>query len=111
MSLWTDPLFRKRRIFPCGSVDLKISGLLMCRLLLLQENCTVTVCHSKTKNLAEITKNADILVAAIGRAKFVKADMIKPGAAVIDVGINRLEDGTLAGDVDFDEAEKVAQRN
>jgi methylenetetrahydrofolate dehydrogenase (NADP+)/methenyltetrahydrofolate cyclohydrolase len=77
-------------------------------LLLLQENCTVTVCHSKTKNLAEITRNADILVAAIGRAKFVKADMIKPGAAVIDVGINRLEDGTLAGDVDFDEAEKVA---
>ena len=77
-------------------------------LLLLQENCTVTVCHSKTKNLSEITKNADILVAAIGRAKFVKADMIKPGAAVIDVGINRLEDGTLAGDVDFEEAEKVA---
>lgn len=77
-------------------------------LLLLQENCTVTVCHSKTKNLSEITKNADILVAAIGRAKFVKGDMIKPGAAVIDVGINRLDDGTLAGDVDFDEAEKVA---
>lgn len=77
-------------------------------LLLLQENCTVTVCHSKTRNLAEITKNADILIAAIGKAKFVKADMIKPGAAVIDVGINRMEDGTLAGDVDFEEAEKVA---
>ena len=77
-------------------------------LLLLQENCTVTVCHSKTKNLSEITKNADILVAAIGRAKFVRGDMIKPGAAVIDVGINRLEDGSLAGDVDFEEAEKVA---
>ena len=77
-------------------------------LLLLAENCTVTVCHSKTKNLAEITKNADILVAAIGRAKFVKGDMIKKGAAVIDVGINRLSDGTLCGDVDFDEAEQVA---
>jgi methylenetetrahydrofolate dehydrogenase (NADP+)/methenyltetrahydrofolate cyclohydrolase len=77
-------------------------------LLLLAENCTVTICHSKTKNLAEITKNADILVAAIGRAKFVKGDMIKQGAAVIDVGINRLPDGTLCGDVDFDEAEQVA---
>jgi len=77
-------------------------------LLLLAENCTVTVCHSKTKNLAEITKNADILVAAIGRAKFVKGDMIKKGAAVIDVGINRLDDGTLCGDVDFAEAEQVA---
>lgn len=77
-------------------------------LLLMQENCTVTVCHSKTKNLAEITKNADILVAAIGRAKFVKGDMIKPGAAVIDVGINRMEDGSLAGDVDFETAEKTA---
>lgn len=77
-------------------------------LLLLAENCTVTVCHSKTKNLAEITKNADILVAAIGRAKFVKGDMIKAGAAVIDVGINRLDDGTLCGDVDFAEAEQVA---
>lgn len=77
-------------------------------LLLMQENCTVTVCHSKTKNLAEITKNADILVAAVGRAKFVKGDMIKPGAAVIDVGINRMEDGSLAGDVDFETAEKTA---
>lgn len=77
-------------------------------LLLLQENCTVTICHSKTRNLAEITANADILVAAIGRAKFVKADMVKAGAAVIDVGINRMEDGTLAGDVDFDEVEKKA---
>ena len=77
-------------------------------LLLLAENCTVTVCHSKTKNLAEITKNADILVAAIGRAKFVKGNMIKQGAAVIDVGINRLDDGTLCGDVDFAEAEQVA---
>ncbi len=77
-------------------------------LLLLQENCTVTVCHSRTRNLAEITKNADILVSAIGKARFVTAEMIKPGAAVIDVGINRLPDGTLTGDVDFEEAEKVA---
>lgn len=77
-------------------------------LLLLQENCTVTVCHSKTKNLAEITRQADILVAAIGKPRFVTADMIKPGAAVIDVGINRLEDGTLTGDVDFEAAEQVA---
>lgn len=76
-------------------------------LLLLQENCTVTVCHSKTKNLSEITKNADILVAAIGRAKFVKADMIKPGAAVIDVGINRV-DGQIVGDVDYAAVSEVA---
>ncbi len=77
-------------------------------LLLLQENCTVTVCHSKTKNLAEITRNADILVAAIGKPNFVKGDMIKKGAAVIDVGINRLDDGTLTGDVDFEEAQQTA---
>ncbi len=77
-------------------------------LLLLQENCTVTVCHSKTKNIADITRSADILVAAVGRANFVKGDMIKPGAAVVDVGINRLDDGTLTGDVDFAEAQKVA---
>ena len=69
-------------------------------LMLLQENCTVTVCHSHTKNLAEITREADILVCAIGRARFVTADMVKPGAAVIDVGINRLPDGTLCGDAD-----------
>ncbi len=77
-------------------------------LLLLQQNCTVTVCHSRTKNLAEITKNADILVAAIGKPRFVTADMVKPGAAVIDVGINRLEDGTLVGDVDFEAVEPIA---
>ena len=69
-------------------------------LMLLRENCTVTVCHSHTKNLAEITREADILVCAIGRARFVTADMVKPGAAVIDVGINRLPDGTLCGDAD-----------
>lgn len=70
-------------------------------LLLLQENCTVTMCHSKTKNLKEICKNADIIVAAIGKAKFVTEDMVKEGAVVIDVGINRTENG-LKGDVDFD---------
>jgi len=77
-------------------------------LLLLQENGTVTVCHSKTKNLKEITKTADILVAAIGKAKFVTADMVKEGAVVIDVGINRDENGKLCGDVDFDAVEKKA---
>lgn len=69
--------------------------------LLLMENATVTVCHSKTKNLAEICSRADILIAAIGKAKFVTADMVKDGAIVIDVGINRV-DGKLYGDVDFE---------
>ncbi len=77
-------------------------------LLLTGKNGTVTVCHSRTADLAEETRRADILVAAIGKPKFVTADMIKPGAAVIDVGINRLEDGSLCGDVDFEAAEKVA---
>ncbi len=76
-------------------------------LLLLQENCTVTVCHSKTQNLKEICKNADILIAAIGRPEFVKADMVKPGAVVIDVGINRTDKG-LVGDVDFNEVKDIA---
>ena len=71
-------------------------------LLLLEKHGTVTVCHSRTKNLSEITKEADILVVAIGRAGFVTADMVKPGAVVIDVGINRLDNGKLAGDVAFD---------
>ena len=78
-------------------------------LLLLQNNCTVTVCHSHTKNLKEIVAAADVVVAAIGKPRFVTADMIKEGAAVIDVGINRLEDGSLCGDVDFEgAAEKAA---
>ena len=77
-------------------------------MLLLHKNGTVTICHSRTKNLAEITQNADILVAAVGRAHFVTADMVKPGAVVIDVGMNRLEDGKLAGDVDFDAVEPIA---
>lgn len=71
-------------------------------MLMLKENATVTVCHSRTQNLAEITKQADILVAAVGRPKFVTPDMVKDGAVVLDVGINRMEDGKLCGDVDFD---------
>ncbi|MBQ1847691.1 MAG: bifunctional methylenetetrahydrofolate dehydrogenase/methenyltetrahydrofolate cyclohydrolase FolD [Clostridia bacterium] len=71
-------------------------------MLLMHGNGTVTVCHSKTKDLSSHTKRADILVSAIGRAKFVKADMIKEGAVVIDVGINRGEDGRLCGDVDYE---------
>ncbi len=71
-------------------------------LLLLNANATVTVCHSKTKNLKEICKNADVLVSAIGKAKFVTADMVKDGAIVVDIGINRDENGKLCGDVDFE---------
>lgn len=77
-------------------------------MLLLQKNGTVTICHSKTKNLKEICLGADILVVAIGRAKFVTGDMIKPGAVVIDVGMDRDENGKLCGDVDFASAEQVA---
>ena len=76
-------------------------------MLLLQQNCTVTMCHSRTKNLAEHTRRADILVAAVGKAKFITADMVKPGAIVIDVGINRV-DGKVVGDVDFDNVKEVA---
>lgn len=72
----------------------------------LQKNATVTVCHSKTKDLEEHAKRADIVISAIGQAKFVKADMIKDGAVVIDVGINRDENGKLTGDVDFENVEK-----
>lgn len=71
-------------------------------MLLLNANATVTVCHSKTKNLKEICKNADIIVAAVGKAKMVTEDMVKEGAIVIDVGINRDENGKLCGDVDFE---------
>ena len=72
-------------------------------MLLLHENATVEITHSRTRDLAEITKGADILVAAIGKAKFVKADMVKDGAVVIDVGMNRDENGKLCGDVDFED--------
>ena len=71
-------------------------------MLLLNANATVTICHSRTKNLQEICKNADILISAVGKAKFVTADMIKQGAVVIDVGINRDANGKLCGDVDFE---------
>ena len=77
-------------------------------MLLLHENGTVTICHSKTADLKEKTKNADILVAAVGIPNFITGDMIKPGAVVIDVGINRIAPKTLVGDVDFESAEKVA---
>ena len=76
-------------------------------MLLLKENCTVTMCHSRTQNLAEHTRRADILVAAVGKAGFVTADMVKPGAIVIDVGINRV-DGKVKGDVDYDAVKDVA---
>lgn len=76
--------------------------------LLLAADATVTVCHSKTQNLKEITKTADVLIAAVGRPKFVTADMVKDGAVVIDVGIHRTESGKLCGDVDFDSVEPKA---
>ena len=81
-------------------------------LLLMQRgtaaNATVTVCHSRTRDLAEITRTADILIAAIGRPRFVTGEMVKPGAVVIDVGVNRLDDGRLAGDVDFESVRETA---
>jgi methylenetetrahydrofolate dehydrogenase (NADP+)/methenyltetrahydrofolate cyclohydrolase len=77
-------------------------------LLLLRKDATVTICHSKTADLPAVTRNADILVAAIGRANFVTRQMVKPGACVIDVGINRLGDGSLAGDVDFAAVREIA---
>lgn len=85
-----------------------------CAILLLKENCTVTVCHSKTRNLPEVVQSADILVAAIGKAEFIKGSWIKPGAIVIDVGTNRVEDPAAPkgfrqkGDVEFSAAEKNA---
>jgi methylenetetrahydrofolate dehydrogenase (NADP+) / methenyltetrahydrofolate cyclohydrolase len=77
-------------------------------MLLLQRDATVTICHSKTPRLEAITQQADILVAAVGRAKLVTAGMVKPGACVIDVGVNRLPDGKLAGDVDFAAVREIA---
>jgi len=77
-------------------------------LLLLQKDATVTICHSKTRDLAAVTRQADILIAAAGRAKLVTAEMVKPGACVIDVGVNRLPDGKLAGDVDFAAVKEIA---
>ena len=77
-------------------------------MLLLQQNCTVTMCHSRTADLAAHTRRADVLVAAVGKAKFITADMVKPGAIVIDVGINRNAEGKVVGDVDFDAVKEVA---
>jgi methylenetetrahydrofolate dehydrogenase (NADP+)/methenyltetrahydrofolate cyclohydrolase len=77
-------------------------------LLLLNANATVTICHSRTKNIQEICKNADILVAAVGKPKFITADMVKDGAVVIDVGMNRDENGKLCGDVDYEDVFPVA---
>jgi len=77
-------------------------------MLLLHRHATVTICHSRTKPLSEVTKRADILVAAIGRADFITGDMVKQGAVVIDVGINRMDDGKLTGDVDFEAVREKA---
>lgn len=77
-------------------------------MLLLRENATVTICHSKTPNMEEITKQADILVAAVGRARMIQSRHVKPGAVVVDVGINRLENGKLAGDVDTEDVLETA---
>ncbi|AKG35528.1 bifunctional methylenetetrahydrofolate dehydrogenase/methenyltetrahydrofolate cyclohydrolase FolD [Paenibacillus durus] len=77
-------------------------------LLLQRENATVTMCHSRTSNMAELCRMADVLVVAIGRANFIDASYVKPGAVVIDVGMNRLDNGKLAGDVDYDSAKDVA---
>jgi methylenetetrahydrofolate dehydrogenase (NADP+)/methenyltetrahydrofolate cyclohydrolase len=70
--------------------------------LLLEANATVTICHSRTQNIGDVIREADIVVAAIGKPRFVKADMVKEGAVVVDVGINRMPDGKLVGDVDYD---------
>ncbi len=77
-------------------------------MLLLQKNGTVTICHSRTQNLKEVCRTADILVAAVGKPKFITADMVKEGAAVIDVGMDRDENGKLCGDVDYDNVEPIA---
>ena len=77
-------------------------------MLLLHENGTVTICHSRTANLKEVCRQADVLVVAVGKPKFVTGDMVKPGAAVIDVGMDRDENGKLCGDVDFASVEPVA---
>jgi methylenetetrahydrofolate dehydrogenase (NADP+)/methenyltetrahydrofolate cyclohydrolase len=79
-------------------------------LMLMHAGATVTVCHSKTPDVAAMTRQGDILVAAVGKPRLIKGDMVKPGAVVIDVGVNRLPDGTLAGDVDFEGASQVASR-
>ena len=74
----------------------------------MQKDATATICHSKTEDLAALTRQADILVAAVGRAKLITAEMVKPGACVIDVGMNRMADGKLSGDVDFAAVREIA---
>ena len=76
--------------------------------MLINESATVTVCHSKTRDLPAVTRQADILVMAIGRAGYLRADMVRPGAVVIDVGMNHLPSGGLAGDVDFEPVRQIA---
>lgn len=98
------PIEGKRAVI-IGRSNIVGKPLIQC---LLDKNATVTVCHSKTKNIGEITKEADILIAALGKPKFVTEDMVKDGAVVIDVGINRNEDGKLVGDVDFENVSKKA---
>ncbi len=100
---WNVPLARKEAVV-IGRSNIVGKPVAM---LLLNENCTVTMCHSRTADLAAHTRRADILIAAVGKPRFVTADMVKPGAAVVDVGINRV-DGKVVGDVDFDSVEKVA---
>ena len=98
------PVEGKRAVI-IGRSNIVGKPLLQC---LLNKNATVTICHSKTKNIEEITREADILVAALGKPKFVKENMVKAGAVVIDVGINRNEEGKLVGDVDFENVSKKA---
>lgn len=98
------PIEGKRAVI-IGRSNIVGKPLIQC---LLSKNATVTVCHSKTQNIGEITREADVLIAALGRPKFVKEDMVKPGAVVIDVGINRNDEGKLVGDVDFENVAKKA---
>ena len=98
------PIEGKRAVI-IGRSNIVGKPLIQC---LLNKNATVTVCHSRTKNIEEITREADILIAALGKPKFVKEDMVKEGAVVIDVGINRNEEGELVGDVDFENVSKKA---
>jgi methylenetetrahydrofolate dehydrogenase (NADP+)/methenyltetrahydrofolate cyclohydrolase len=77
-------------------------------MMLLQKNATVTICHSATKNLKDITRQADVIVAAVGKRNVLTADMVKPGAVVLDVGMNRNDEGKLCGDVDFAGVEQIA---
>ena len=98
------PIEGKRAVI-IGRSNIVGKPLIQC---LLNKNATVTVCHSKTKNIEEITSKADILVAALGKSHFVKENMVKEGAVVIDVGINRNEEGKLVGDVDFENVSKKA---